>query len=442
MGVWRILGTMGFLLAATSLGWAQNCPLVETNQPGECFKIQIDMKLSGEIRIRKDDKTESIKLEASAVHEYPERILSVAQDGQVQKTARLYDTAKATITTGGDRAERALRPERRLIVAQFYKDQELVYSPTGALTQEELDLTAEQFDSTVVGSILPGKEMAVGETWKVSSSVVQALCNFEGLTEHTLTGKLESVTGDSATISVSGTATGIDQGAIAKLKIEATGQFDIKAKRLTSLQWKQKDERDQGPVSPAVVVESTYTLKRQPIEQPATLSDVALVSVPQDWDPPAQLTQLDYRDPQGRYSMLYPRYWRITAQVKDQLVLRCMDRGDFVAQVTLTPWKKAEKGQHLGAEEFKQAMNDMGGWKPEKELQAGEVNAENGRWVYRYSTAGQMDSGPAVQNCYLIATPEGEQMIVVFTMTPKQVDKLAARDLSLIGGLEIPASTK
>ena len=74
------------------------------------------------------------------------------------------------------------------------------------------------------------------------------------------------------------------------------------------------------------------------------------------------MTQLDYRDPQSRYALLYPRCWHITAQVKDQLVLRCMDRGDFVAQATLTPWKKAEKGKHLTAEEFKQAMNSMAGW--------------------------------------------------------------------------------
>lgn len=442
MGVWRVLGTLGLLLAAAPFGWAQNCTLVETNHPGECFKIQLDMKLSGEIRIRKDDKTDSIKLEASAAHEYPERILTVAQDGQVEKTARLYEAAKASISAGGDRAERTLRPERRLIVAQFYKDQSLVYAPSGPLMREELDLTADQFNSAVVAGILPGKEVALGDSWKVSSSIVQALCNFEGLTEHTVTGKLDSVTAEAATFSLSGSATGIDLGAIANLKIEATGRFDLKSKRLVSLEWKQKDERDQGPVSPAVNVESTITLKRQPIEQPATLSDVALVSVPSDWEPPAPMMQLDYRDPQGRYSMLYPRSWHITAQMKDQLVLRCMDRGDFVAQVTLTPWKKAEKGQHMGAEEFKQAMNDMGGWKPEKELQAGEVPAEGGRWVYRYSASGEMDGVAAVQNCYLIATPQGEQMIVVFTMSPKHVDKLAARDLSLIGSLEIPASTK
>lgn len=442
MGAWRVLGTMALLLTATSYGWTQTCTLTETPQPGECFQIHLDMKLSGELRIHKGDKTEPLKLEAAAVHEYPERILAVAQDGLVQKTARLYDTAKATVTVGGERLERTLRPERRLFVAQFYKDQALVYSPSGPLTHEELGLTADQFNSLIVAGILPGKAVAVGDTWKINSSVVQALCNFEGLTEHTLTGKLQAVTADTATFTLSGTAAGIDLGAIAKLKIEATGRFDLKSKRLVSLEWKQSDERDQGPASPASVVESTITLKRQPIEQPASLSDVALVSVPQDWEPPAPLTQLDYRDPQGRYSLLYPRHWHITAQLKDQLVLRCMDRGDFVAQATLTPWKKADKGKHMAAEEFKQTMNGMSGWEPDKELQAGDVPADGGRWVYRYSSSGQMDGVAAVQNCYLIATPEGEQMIAVFTMTPKQVDKLGARDLSLVGSLEIPASTR
>ncbi|HEY7422762.1 MAG TPA: hypothetical protein VH682_00745 [Gemmataceae bacterium] len=441
MGAGRILTTMALLLAVTPAGWGQTCTLAEDVKAGDCFKIQLDMKLSGEMRIRKDDKTIPLKLEAAASHEYTERILVVSEGG-VQKAARVYETAKSTTTVGSDRLERNLRPQRRLFVAQHFNDQGLVYSPAGALTSEELALTAEQFDSSAVPGLLPGREVKVGETWKVPSNVVQALCNFEGLTEHTLTGELVAVTADTATFHLTGTANGIDLGASAKLKIDAVGHFDLKAKRLVSLEWKQNDERDQGPASPVTAVEATTTLKRQVIEQPEALSDVALVSVPADKEPPAPLLQLDYRDPQGRYSFLYPREWHITSQAKEHLVLRYMERGDFVAQVTITPWKKADKGKHITAEEFKQTMNDLAGWEPEKELQSGEVPAENGRWVYRFSASGQMEGVTAVQNFYLVATPEGEQFILVFTMTPKQVDKLGARDLSLVGSLEIPASTK
>jgi hypothetical protein len=442
MSAWRVLAIVEVLLIVAPAGRAQTCTLAEEIKAGDCFDVHIDMKLSGEMRIVKDGKTVPLKLEANASHVYPERVLAVAAGGIVQKTARVYQTARATITLGDNRSERTLRPERRLFVAQHYRDVAMLYSPSGALTREELALTAEQFDSSAVTGVLPGKDVAVGDTWSVPASVVQALCNFEGVTEHAVSGKLESVADDVAVFRLTGTATGIDTGAIAKVKIDAVGRFDRKAKRLVSLEWNQKDERDQGPVSPVTVVESTTTLKRQPIEQPDSLSDVALVSVPADEDPPAPMKQLDYRDSQGRFSFLYSREWHLTAQSKEHLVMRYMDRGDFVAQVTLTPWKKADKGKHMTAEEFKQAMNDTGGWEPEKELQAGEVPSENGRWVYRFSVLGQMDGVAAVQNFYLVASPEGEQMILVFTMTPKQVEKLGARDLSLVGSLEIPASTK
>jgi hypothetical protein len=441
MAAGRVLGVVGLLLAVTPAGWGQTCTLTENVQAGDCFSIQLDMKLAGEMRIRKNNQTIPLKLEAAATHEYAERILAVA-GGIVQKSARAYETAKATITVGSDRLERSLRPERRLFVAQRYKDQGLVYSPAGPLTREELDLTGGQFDSSAVAGVLAGKDVAVGDTWKVPAGVVQALCNFEGLTEHNLNGKLDSVTAETATFSLTGTATGIDQGAIAKVKIAAAGRFDVKAKRLVSLEWKQKDERDQGPVSPVTVVESTTTLTRRAIEEPAALSDVALVSVPADETPAAPLTQLDFRDGQGRYSLLYPREWHLTAEGKEHLVMRYMDRGDFVAQVTITPWKKADKGKHMTAEDFKQAMNDTAGWEPEKELQSGEVPAENGRWIYRFSVLGQLDGVAAVQNFYLVATAEGEQMILIFTMTPKQVDKLGARDLTILSSLEIPASSK
>jgi hypothetical protein len=119
-----------------------------------------------------------------------------------------------------------------------------------------------------------------------------------------------------------------------------------------------------------------------------------------------------------------------------------MERGDFVAQATLSPWTKAEKGKHLTPQEFRQAMNETPGWDPQQELQAGEVPAEGGRWVYRISALGELDGAKVMQNFYLIAGPEGEQVVVVFTMTPKQADRLGTRDLSLVANLDFPTSRK
>jgi hypothetical protein len=443
MSAWRVLIVAAGLLGLVPASRAETYPLAEPVQPGDCFRIQLDMNLNGEMRIQKRDQAGTLKLQAAGTHEYPERILSVGKDGVPDKTARVYETAKATITVEGVSSDRTLRTERRLIVAQRFKDQGLVYAPAGALTRAELDLTSEHFDTLAVVGLLPGKEVAVGDNWKISNSVVQALCGLEGLTEHALSGKLDEVKDGSAYFTVSGAVSGIDQGALVKMDVTAKGRFDLNAKHLIALEWKQKDQREAGPVSPATTVTTTNTLKRMAIEQPPLLSDVALVSVPDNFTPPAALAQLEHRDFKGRYELLYAREWHMVSATEEHLVLRLMDRGDFIAQATITPWTAAAKGKHLSPDEFKTAMFNTPGFELTKELQAGEVPSDQkDHWTYRLSALGELDGIEVMQNYYLIAGPNGEQVVVSFTMTPKQADKIGARDLSFIGSMEVPAAKK
>ena len=50
----------------------------------------------------------------------------------------------------------------------------------GCLTREELDVT-DHFDTLAVTGMLPTKEVAIGETWKLGNVAAQALCHFQGL---------------------------------------------------------------------------------------------------------------------------------------------------------------------------------------------------------------------------------------------------------------------
>src|SRR5207248_6953087 len=229
------------------------------------------------------------------------------------------------------------------------------------------------FDTLALTALLPGKAVAVKDTWKLSTEIVQALCHFEGVTSQDLQCTLAEVKDAVAHVTVAGSVVGIDLGALVKVSVQANYQFDLDRKRLVTLEWKQKDERGQGPVSPASVVETTSTLKRTPIEQPEKLSDVALIAVPSDFEPPLPVVQLYYHDPKARFDLLYGREWFVVGQVDERVVLRLLDRGEFVAQATLTPWAKARPGEHLSPEVFQKAMTEMPGWQPEEVLQAGVV---------------------------------------------------------------------
>jgi hypothetical protein len=231
-------------------------------------------------------------------------------------------------------------------------------------------------------------------------------------------------------------------GAQVKLSIQGSGQFDLAAKRLVALEWLQKDERDQGPASPASTLQTTSKLTRRLCEPVDALSDVALVSVPDGPGVPAALTLLTYHEPKGRFDLAYNRAWQLVGQADEHHVFRLLDRGDFVAQVSIASWPKAEPGKHATPQEFQEAMARTPGWEQQEVLQAEEVPAQGGRWVYRYSSAGVMNNLKVVQYAYLVAGPQGDQVQLAFMMTQKQVEKLATRDLELVNGISFPGQQK
>src|SRR5713226_2476879 len=186
MAAWRTLGALVVLLITVQRGQAQTYSLTETAQVGDCFRLQLEMKLSGEINVNKDGKRVPLKLEAIAAHEFPERILSVGSGGLPEKSARIYEKAQAVIIVDGEKSERVLRPNRKLLVAQRSKDQPLVYSPAGPLTREELELASEHFDTLSLTGLLPQKDVEIGATWKIPDAVAQGLCSFDGLTTQDL----------------------------------------------------------------------------------------------------------------------------------------------------------------------------------------------------------------------------------------------------------------
>jgi hypothetical protein len=441
MAKWKSFGCIVVALAVTVPAGAQTYELAEKNQVGDCYQIELAMTLTGDMKVMRNDQPVSLKLTANGMHRFAERVLAVSAGGDLQKTARAYEIATADITLGNDRSERKLRPERRLIVAQQHNGQSLVYSPSGPLTRLEMELTGEHFNTLALPGLLPGKTVKVGDTWAIPNEVAQFLCCFEGLSTQDLVCKLNEVNGSQAQVTVSGSATGIELGAFVKLTVDAHYQFDLAAHHLTALEWKQKDERGQGPASPASVVETATTVKRNRVTLPETLAESALVSIPEGFAPPSAMTNLVYRyERSPRFLVNYARDWTQVGQTRDHVIFRLMERGDFVAQATITPWDKAKPGEHLTPAVFREAMAKSPSWQQAEVAQEGEIPAEKGYWIYRVAAAGDLDGMRVAQNFFLVAGPTGDQLVVVFTMTPNQADKIGARDIDFVRGIELEPS--
>ncbi len=432
----RMLLSMAVFLACYGGVQAQTVNLAEAPLPKTCFRNDLSMDMTGKIMMQQEGKTITLRQNAFARHEYVERVLEV-KDGIGDKAARIYHAAGATITVGSDATKLAFQPEHTLMVAARNRTQLQSYCPNGLLTNEEMELT-EHFDTLALPGLLPGKDVAVGATWVVPSSVVIALCEVDGLVSGQLTGKLNSVQGSVADVTVTGIVKAIGMGAQVVMEVNGRVAFEIKEKRIIAVEWKQHDERMQGPVNPSLNADVTYKIKRTPVAEPNDLNDVALVrplSVPAD-----KMTDVTYRDPKGRFGFQHGRNWHLVSRDDKHLVYRLLtERGDFVAQATLTPYSKESPGKMMELEDFVRRMAEVPGWTQEEVLEKNaHFDVAEDLKVYRVGAGGKLSGVPAIQYFHLVTGPHGDQLIVTFTMDPTQVSNLTQHDMAFLRGVSFP----
>ena len=428
------------LLALVSPAAAQPVNLTEKVAPGDRATYTLELELRGNLIVVQDGMKQPVRLEASARHAFAERVLAVG-DGLATSSARHYTEARAAAAVAGEKHVRALPEDRRLIIARRGPDGLFCFAPGGPLSRDELDLVTEHFNPHSLAGLLPGKVVSVNDTWLLTDNATQAACLFHGVLKNGLTGKLTAVKDGVATFTVEGSAEGIENGAKVSLAINAVGTFDVAAGRVTSLTWKQKDTREQGAVNPASEIEVEVKLKREPLDPlPNELSDEAVANLP-GRDVPAKLTELRQSDAKGRYRLTHPRGWYVTGQTDYHLVLRLVERGELVAQATITAWRTVEPGKHSTIEEFKKAVADVPGWVAGKIVTEGELPAggdgRDGHWLYRQTVEGKIDNQPAIQTFYLLAGPRGDQVAVTVIVKPEMVKVVGSRDVELVRAIEL-----
>src|SRR5439155_12962699 len=127
------------------LARAQTVTLAEAPKPGECSRYTTELTVSGYLIVTQDMAKQPVKVEARGKHRFTERTLTAA-DGLPAHTARHYEEATAAASVGGDKFDRTLAADRRVIAARRSSEGLFCFAPAGPLTRDELDLITEHFN--------------------------------------------------------------------------------------------------------------------------------------------------------------------------------------------------------------------------------------------------------------------------------------------------------
>jgi hypothetical protein len=357
--------------------------------------------------------------------------------GQSLKAVRHVVQAASAINGEVRLMSALIRPEVRLLVAER-RDRDgtvVVVSPSSALTWYELELVQGLGDPLILGDLLPDRPVKVGERWRVRDAAAQALSEYDSLTSNKLEATLESADAPKVRIRLKGQIQGSARGGVGKMSCEGFLTFDLQAALVDHLDLNRVESRQAGPVEAGLDIKSTLTVTRQTAEPPPELSDAALAGIPLEITPERELLRLN--TPSGKAAALHDRHWHMFWEDPKLIVLKRLSRGQVIAQCNLMVGPNAGNGRHQDPAQFRDDIHRALKQRFVRFLGAGEIDGNpSGGYRYKVGVQGREGKLGIVWYYFLIASPEGEQLLATYTLAEDHMQVFGEQDLLMIGSLK------
>jgi hypothetical protein len=429
---------IGLAIAWVGIFPADRVTLVEEAKPGQTTRSSIELKAEGSFKPSTlpgspEAKPLALKVETRLV--FVDRVASIDARTQARKSVRQVEQAASTINGEVRPSSSTLRPEVSLLVAEKLEGSVKVASPGGPLTRSELEIVQEPGDPLALASLLTTKPVAVGDHWIVGELAAKNLSGYDALASNALEATLEAIDGASARIRLLGTIRGATLGGEGSMACDGSFTFDRNLRRVEKLVLRRAETRRPGAVEDGLDVKSVLTVTRSAIEPTAPLNDDAFVA--RAIEPSTGLDLLILQAPEGKATLRHDRDWHVYWDDSRQTILKRLDRGEMVAQLNLAVGPNAGKGRHQDLDQFRNDIKKVLGDRFVKFVGQGEVEgAPLGGFRYKVTVQGKQGDAGVLWHYYLLAGPEGDQLIATFTLGLAQQTQFGDQDLRLIGSLE------
>lgn len=427
-------------LTYAPLAAAETFPLIEDAASGRTFSVAADVTADGTFEFQSPEqgaKPVEHPVTMKAGFKFVERRLPPAgRDEAAFRTLRLYEQASSEIRVGGHVSSPALRKTRYKVVARATREGVSAYSPDGPLTANEIELIPFPGDSLILPALLPGRPVAVGESWEPPSWVAPALAGADLAIDHKLTCRLDAVRDGRATVTLDGKVQGASKGANSETTLSGQLTYDLKFGAITDAEITQKETRAIGPLSPGMKLTLTSAVRRNVLPPDAGIADQVAEAVPLETS--ADSLRVEYAAPFG-VSLAGDRDWQLFHQTGQLLILRLLDRGGLIAQCNLAPAPTVKPGERTPEPQFQEDIRRSLGEQLTEIVSAEEVKTPGDAAIYRVTAAGKVKETERVWRYYLVTAPDGRQAAFVFTVEPTNLRRLDDRDLKLVTSLRFLA---
>lgn len=428
---------LGTVLAAVAAGPVE---LRETARVGATTRVQVELKAKGlylpaaTSGASKEEAPKPLALRVEAQLDFIERLVRVDTRGRGECAVRRVLRA-ASAVNGEVRPQAAsIRPGVTILVAEVRPEGVVVFSPGGPLTRPELELVQGPGDPLALDGLLPTRAVAVGDRWPVADPAVKALSAYDTLAANTLGATLEAVDAEAARVRLVGEVRGAVLGGEGTMACDGAYTFDRKAGRIDRLTLHRAEGRRPGPVEEGLDLKSTLTMTRRPAETPDELTDDALPR--RSIEPGPERERVLLIAPDGKWTLEHDRDWHTYWDQPRLTVLKRVEAGRLVGQCNLAVGPNAGKGRHQDPAQFRDDVRKGLGPRFVQFLGAGELAGDPAAgFRYKVGVQGRQRDLGVIWYYYLVAGPDGDQLLGTFTLAESQAKAFGDQDEAIIGSL-------
>lgn len=268
---WLILPV--FALWSSILAAAETYDLRPQLPADSLSAVDVMLQLGGDVKLAAAGKQTSLPMSVVANIQYDERLLTEAgPQVELRRSLRHYDKANVAIKIdkGGQRPQ--LRASRRLISSQAAEQAVTLFSPSGPLERDELDVIEIPANSLIVNDLLPAEPVAVGQSWSHDDKTAAMLLGLDAVKDVKMSSRLDRVEGETAKILLEGSLQGAVLGIGTELEVKAKYDYDLKTKRINWFALLVKERRAIGHVGPGLDVVAKLIMKVTPLAESVHLS--------------------------------------------------------------------------------------------------------------------------------------------------------------------------
>ncbi len=306
---------LSLILTAAPMWGQDRILLKESTDPGTAYRISTRTQLSGRITIPvgEGQPAKSVTIQGICTTAYREEILPTDISMGERRTLRSYEAFDFRKVVADVDRRMTLRPAISLMVFLEKQGKRVPFSPDGPLSWNEIEMLRTEMFLPALTDLLPGKEIKVLDTWKLSPETARDLTDLEKVDDCELIGRFVQLTTlggrKVAEVMISGSAKGVNEDGPTKHTLKGTVYFDLEAKAVTyvSLLGEQQLFDATGKVTGNI--DGRFVLTREPHATGALRSMVkrsASDLIPNDVN-----TRMLFENEELGISFSFPRRWHI-----------------------------------------------------------------------------------------------------------------------------------